>query len=262
MAFCSGCGAQMGSDERFCVKCGADQKAQAAGTPAVPVAAPQAPAPQAAIPPPVQRPMVVPPQYPPQPPAQPFAGMPPQYPPQPPVQPFAGMPPQFPPPIVMGMPPGAQPASKNPVVWLIVAAVIFGFWYIGTHDKDNTTPGTAPTTQTQPGPGGGGGGGGGGNTQALVAAQQFLNPSYNAVNGQVQVSQAQWLNGSNTAIATAGLGCEQEDANGQGLTQDQVTLTGPAAPGQTLPLPTFQIGAVAQGAAKVDCKITAVTPAN
>jgi hypothetical protein len=95
-----------------------------------------------------------------------------------------------------------------------------------------------------------------------VAAQQFLNPSYNAVNGQVQVSQAQWLNGSNTAIATAGLGCEQEDANGQGLTQDQVTLTGPAAPGQTLSLPTFQIGAVAQGAAKVDCKITAVTPAN
>jgi hypothetical protein len=257
MAFCSGCGAQMSSDERFCVKCGADQKAQAAGTPAVPVAAPQA-----AIPPSVQRPMGLPPQYPPQPPAQPFAGMPPQYPPQPPVQPFAGMPPQFPPPIVMGMPPGAQPASKNPVVWLIVAAVIFGFWYIGTHDKDNTTPGTAPTTQTQPGPGGGGGGGGGGNTQALVAAQQFLNPSYNAVNGQVQVSQAQWLNGSNTAIATAGLGCEQEDANGQGLAQDQVTLTGPAAPGQTLSVPTFQIGAVAQGAAKVNCKITAVTPAN
>ena len=38
MAFCSGCGAQMSSDERFCVKCGADQKAQAAGTPAVPSA--------------------------------------------------------------------------------------------------------------------------------------------------------------------------------------------------------------------------------
>ncbi len=95
-----------------------------------------------------------------------------------------------------------------------------------------------------------------------MAAQQFLNPSYNAVNGYVQVSQAQWLNGSNTAIAAAGLGCEQLDANGQGLTQDQVTLTGPAQPGQTLSLPTFQIGAVAQGAAKVDCKITAVTPAN
>ena len=132
---------------------------------------------RAAIPPPVQRPMGVPPQYPPQPPAQPFAGMPPQYPPQPPGQPFAGMPPQFPPPIVMGTPPGAQPASKNPVVWLIVAAVIFGFWYIGTHDKDNTTPGTAPTTQTQPGPGGGGAEAVGETLRPLWRRNNFLTPA-------------------------------------------------------------------------------------
>ncbi len=278
MAFCSSCGGPLAGNERFCAKCGADQTAQAAGAPAVPAAAPQAPAPQVATPPPAQPFMGVPPQYPPQPPAQPFAGMPSQFPPQPPAQPvsgmppqfpppsgqpYSGMPPQFPPPIVMGPPPGAQPASKNPLVWLIAAGVIFGLWYIGTHDKDNTNPGTAPTTQTQPGPGGGGGGGGGGNqNQAIVAAQKFTEGSYNAVDGQIQVTQGQWLNGSNVPLQAAMLGCEQMDANGQNLTQDQVTLTGPAAPGATVSLPTFSIGAAAQGAAKVNCKITAVETEN
>ncbi len=163
----------------------------------------------------------------------------------------------------MGAPPGAQPASKNPLVWLIAAAVIFGLWYIGTHDKDNTNPGTSPTTQTQPGPGGGGGGGGGGNQdQAIVAAQKFTEGGYNGVNGQIQVTQGQWLNGSNVALQAAMLGCQQMDANGQNLTQNQVTLTGPAPPGATVNLATFSIGAEAQGAAKVNCKITAVETQN
>jgi len=164
----------------------------------------------------------------------------------------------------MGAPPGAQPSSKNPLVWLIAAGVIFGLWYIGTHDKNNNqNPGTTPTTQTQPGPGGGGGGGGGGNqNQAIVAAQKFTEGSYNAVDGQIQVTQGQWLNGSNVAVQAAQLGCVQMDTNGQNLTQDQVTLTGPAAPGATVNLPTFSIGAAAQGAAKVNCKITAVETQN
>jgi hypothetical protein len=58
------------------------------------------------------------------------------------------------------------------------------------------------------------------------------------------------------------LGCEQTDANGQNLTQDSVTLPGPAPAGGTVNLPTFSIGAEAQGAAKVDCKITAVETEN
>src|SRR5580704_15347228 len=118
MAFCSSCGGQTGDNERFCPKCGADQKAQTAGAPAVSVAAPPAPAPPAAFPPSPSQPYAgVPPQYPP-PPAPPFAGMPPQY-PLPPGQPYSGMPPQFPPPIIMGAPPGAAPAGKNPLTWLI-----------------------------------------------------------------------------------------------------------------------------------------------
>jgi len=270
MAFCSSCGGHLESNERFCAKCGADQAAQAAGAPAVPsaapqVAAPQVLAPQVAIPPPPAQPFAgTPPQYTPPPPAQPFPGMPPQYPP-PPGQPFSGMPPQFPPPIIMGAPPGAQPASKNPLLWLVAAGVIFGLWYIGTHDKDNTqNPGGTPTGQTQPGPGGGGGGGGGGGNQnqAIIAAQKFTEGGYNGVNGQIQVTQGQWLNGSNVALQAAQLGCEQLDANGQNLTQDQVTLTGPAPPGATVTLPTFSIGAEAQGAAKVNCKITAVETEN
>jgi hypothetical protein len=156
-------------------------------------------------------------------------------------------------PIMMGPP---QPVKNNNWLWgaIIVCAILYGLYYIGQHDK--TDQGQNPPAQNQPPAGGGGG------DQAVVQAQKFINASYNAVSGYVQVSQAEWVNGSNIAIAAAGLGCEQLDANGQGVAQDSVTLTGPAQPGQTVTLPTFQIGTVAQGAAKVNCKITAVTPAN
>src|SRR5580704_9321141 len=122
MAFCSSCGGHLESNERFCAKCGAEQPAQAAGAPAVPSAAPQVAAPQ-----------VLPPQTP-----APQAAIPPPL-----AQPYAGMPPQYPPPIIMGAPPGTQPASKNPLLWLVAAGVIFGLWYIGTHDN-NSTPGGTP----------------------------------------------------------------------------------------------------------------------
>ena len=161
----------------------------------------------------------------------------------------------------MGAPPGAMPAKNNTLLYVVIAAaVLYGLYYIGTHDQ-NQTPGPTPAPQTQPGQQPGGGGGGNQN-QAIVAAQQFTEGSYNAVNGQIQVTQGQWLNGSNVPLAAAMLGCEQMDANGQNLTQDQVTLTGPAAPGATVTLPTFSIGAAAQGAAKVNCKITAVETEN
>jgi len=226
MAFCSSCGAQLEGDSHFCAKCGADQTAKAGGVPAVQAAAPQAPPPQAAYP---------------QHPVQPFAGTPPQYPP-----------PQGQIPVIMGAPPGAEPAKKNTLLYVIIAAaVLYFFYYRGTHDQ---TPDTTP--QTQPG------GGGGGGDQAVIAAQKFTG-SYNAVNGQIQVTQGQWINGSNVALAAVKLGCEQLDANGQALTQDPpITLTGPAPPGTTVTLPTFTIGAEAQGAAKVNCAITAVETEN
>ena len=235
MTFCSSCGAQLEGDSHFCAKCGADQTAKAGGAPAVQATAPQAPPPQAAFP---------------QQPAQPYAGIPPQY-PSPPSQPYAGMPSQYPPPqgqipVMMGVPPGTEPAKKNTLLYVIIAAaILYGFYYIGNHDQ-NQNPGPAP--QTQPG-------GGGGGNQAVVAAQKF-DGNYNAVNGQIQVTGGTWSNGSNIAVAAVKLGCEQIDANGQGLAQDTVTLTGPAPPGGTVTLPTFSIGAEAQGAAKVNCKIT------
>jgi hypothetical protein len=257
MAFCSSCGAQLEGDSRFCAKCGADQTANAGGAPAVPAAAPQA---------------AIPPQ-----PAQPFAGTPPQYPP-----------PHMPIP-VMTMPPAA-PAKGNTWLWvaIVVAAVLCGLYYIGTHDKQN--PGPTPTPQGQPGTPGPQGqpgtptpqaqpgqqpgfpqqqpanpgqqpAGQGGANQALVAAQEFAG-RYDGVNGYIQISQAQWRNGANVAIQTATLECIQYNAAGQSITQTQTTLRGPAQPGQTLSFSPFQIGAEAQGVAKVNCGIVAVTPAN
>jgi hypothetical protein len=181
------------------------------------------------------------------------------------VQPFAGAPPQYPLPpgqipVIMGAPPGALPEKKNTLLYVVIgAAVLYGLYSIGTHNQ-NQNPGTAPTPQTQPGgqqPGGGGGGG----SQAVVQAQQFTG-HYAAANGYIQISQGEWLNGSNVPLAAAELGCVQVDANGQNLTQNQATLPGPAQPGQTVAIPTFQLGAEAQGVAKVNCAITAVAAAN
>ena len=254
MAFCSSCGAQLDGDSRFCAKCGADQTANAGGAPAVPAAAPQA-----AIPPP---------------PAPPIAGMPPQYPPPPPAQPFAGMPPQYPPPHmpipVMTMPPAA-PAKGNTWLWvaIVAAAVLYGLYYIGTHDKQN--PGTTPTPQTQPGTPGPQGQPGpqtqpatpgqGGNNQALVA-QQSLTCRWLAQNGNVEITQAVWKNGSTVTIQTAQMETQQVSAAGQIVAQNQITLNGPSQPGQTITFPAFQMGALVQGVTQVNCGIIGVTPAN
>jgi hypothetical protein len=162
----------------------------------------------------------------------------------------------------MGAPPVAPAGNKNTLMYLVLGAVaLYGLYYLGTRDQAQNPP--APAPQTQPGQQPGQQPGGQGNqNQAIIAAQQFTEAGYNAVNGQIQVTQGQWINGSNVALAAAMLGCEQMDGNGQNLAQDQVTLTGPAQPGQTVTLPTFSIGAVAQGAAKVNCKITAVQTEN
>jgi len=166
----------------------------------------------------------------------------------------------------MGPPPTAPAANKNTLMYVVLgAAVLYGLYYLGTHDQAQNPPTPAP--QTQPGqqpaqPPAPQPGAPGDPNQALVAQQQFTEGAYNGVNGQIQVTQGQWINGSTVALASAMLGCEQMDANGQNLAQDQVTLTGPAAPGATVNLATFSIGAEAQGAAKVNCKITAVTTEN
>jgi hypothetical protein len=197
--------------------------------------------------------------------------------------------------MVMGVPPAA-PSKSGKWIWItiVVCAALYGFWYIGTHDKQSQTPTPqgqpgAPGPQGQPaapGPQGqpatpaqpGGPGpqaqpgapapqaqpgapGQGGANQALVAQQHFAG-RWDPVNGYVQISQAQWQNGSNVAMQSATLQCIQYDPNGQTITQQQITLRGPVQPGQTYTFPTFQMGQLAQGLAKVQCGIISVTPVN
>jgi len=129
-------------------------------------------------------------------------------------------------------------------------------------------PGQQPTGYPQQQPGGYPGqqpgqqpGGQGGANQALVQAQQFAwkgQPS----NGQIQITQAEWRNGSNVTIQAAQLECIQYGANNQPLSQLTKVLNGPVQPGQTINIQPFTLGAEAQGAANMKCGIVAVQPAN
>jgi hypothetical protein len=218
------------------------------------------------------------------------------------------MPPQFPVapgPIPVMMPPPA-PARGKGWLWgvVIAAAVLYGLYYIGSHQPQNqpqnpgqapapqvqpAAPGPqaqqpgAPTPQAQPGypqqqpgyqpqqpgyqpqqqpgypqqqPGAQGGG-----NPMLVRAQQFVG-RWDPVNGYVQVSNAQWRNGANVAVQSVTLECVQFAATGQVITQNQMKLNGPAQPGQIIPFPTFQMGAMMQGLARVQCGIVGAVPAN
>jgi hypothetical protein len=200
-------------------------------------------------------------------PVQPFAGMPAQYaPPDAPIPFIAGASASAPTVSPSRMPfltPGQvpmsvdvappAPAMKSRLWWLVILVVAAGVYLYYT--RTQAQQGTTPAQQTQPG------GSGGNQDQAVIAAQQFTG-GFNYVNGQIQLTNGRWVNGSNIPLAAATLGCGQLDANGQNLEQDQVMLNGPAQPGQTVTLPTFMIGAMVQGATEVRCKITAVEPAN
>ena len=254
--FCSKCGAQLEGNERFCVKCGHD--VTAAG--AVPAAAP---APVAAAPPP---PMAPPPQG---------YGAPPP--------PGYGAPGPIP---VMGVPPPAPP-KKNNMMWAVIAIAAAAGGYYYYHNQQTQTPANNPPQPiagpTQPGgggaPGGGPGGGGapvqpaapvqpggpgpGGPNAALVQAQQWSSTEEPA-NGQVQVQNGKWVNGSNVAIQTAVLECDQYNAAQAVIAQNQTNLTlsnPPLVPGNNATFSSFNAGAIATGVNTVNCGIVAVTPA-
>jgi len=125
-------------------------------------------------------------------------------------------------------------------------------------------PGQQPTGQ-QPGgnpgqaPGAPAPSGGGAN-QALVQQQQFTWKGA-PENGYVEITQAQWKNGSNVTIQSATLECAQFNAQKQMLSHMQTTLNGPLSAGQTMSFPQFQMGQLATGVAGVECAIIAVNPA-
>ncbi len=260
MAFCSKCGAKLDGDERFCAKCGNVIAANGAAVPvgavvtSAPVASAAAPAASAPAPMP-----------------QPVTPAPFPYPAQPPI------------PIVMGTPPG-QP-KRNGVMWtlIIVAAVLVGLYYIGTHKTPAqpgatpAQPGQPPASGQQPGP----------QQQPPAPAQappapakppgvpapqpganpalvqlQVFSGQWHPINGYVQISEARWTNRSNVAIQSAILECDQYAANGSVLAPMRTTLNGPVQSGGTDTFNTFNIGSLVQGVSTVNCGIVAVTPAN
>lgn len=178
----------------------------------------------------------------------------------------------------MAVPPTAPPKG-NHWLWIVIigGALAYGGYYYNQHNQQQTPgqapapeaqPGT-PTPQGQPGPQAQtpgpepqpGAQAPGGDNQALVQAQQFAG-RFESQNGYIEILQAQWRNGANVAIQSAALECVQVTQTGQTISQMQTTLNGPAQPGQTIVFPTFQMGAVAQGVAKVNCGIVGVTPVN
>jgi hypothetical protein len=83
-------------------------------------------------------------------------------------------------------------------------------------------------------------------------------------NGQVEISNGQWTNHSTVAIQSATLECIQYGANGQPMTQNQITIdgrNGPVPPQHTITFDPFAVGAVVQGATRANCGIVAVVPA-
>jgi hypothetical protein len=175
----------------------------------------------------------------------------------------------------VAMPPQA-PAKKSGMMWVaIIIAAVGGYYYYQHHQP---TPATAPTTQpaTAPQPGGApgaapqpaapaqpGGPGPGGPNAALVQEQQFSGQP-EPVNGYVQVQNGKWTNGSNVAIQSAVLECDQYDTSQAVLAQNQTNLTlsnPPLSAGGYATFGPFNAGQIVQNVNSVNCGIVAVTPA-
>jgi hypothetical protein len=229
MAFCPKCGTQLAGNERFCVSCGNDVSATVAA------AAPAAPAPVT----PVQ--------------AAPVA-----YAPAPTAPPVAPYPQYYPPPgqIPIMAAPQEVPKHHGGAWWIIIiAGVLFGLWYIGTHDQQSQQAPTPPPGGA-PAPTG---------PNAAILAQQVYTTNWNVINGDLHLSNQQWVNNSTTTIQSADLECDQYDQTGADLAQKHVQLTdqtgGAVKPGTTESFGDLDLGAAVTGLTKVNCGIVGVTPA-
>lgn len=237
MAFCSKCGAQLEGNERFCRGCGHDLSAAAASA-----SAPVAPAPAA---------------------APPFAAYPapPPFSP-PPAASFVAPPPQFYP------APGQIPIMTTPQevpkhhgwIWgvIIVAGILYGLYYIGSHDKQSQPQGQNPTQQpgTAPQPGG---------PNAALLKQQVFTSQWRVANGDVQLFNQKWDNRSNVTIVAASAECDQLDQSGSVLSKKPIDLEDQTdaalQPGYTKEFDDLDIGPAVQGVSSLNCGIVSVTPA-
>jgi hypothetical protein len=262
MAFCGNCGNQLQGDERFCVKCGHDVRANGTAAPGAtaPAAVASAPAAAASTPPVTgvhTAAAAAPPQY--AMPGQPVAAPPPHY-----AQPG-------PIPVAVGVPAGAVPRKNNGLVWVIGLLVVLGGWYYFHNKKPQQTqtqptgvapaqPGNAPGAAPQPGvavqPGDPGP-----SDAALVQAQHFSG-QWRVVNGSVEVYDLRWTNGSNEAMQSSLLECDQYSANDEVLAQFRTTLNGPVQPGGVGTYNPFMMGVEAQGLKAVNCAFVGATPAS
>jgi hypothetical protein len=232
MAFCPKCGTKLAGNEQFCVSCGNDVRATLAA----------AAAPAAAAPAPVTPVQAAPTPYAPTPTAPPAAPYPQYYP----------APGQIP----IMVPPQEVPKHHGYAWWIvIIAGVLFGLWYIGTHDKQSQQAPTPPPGGAPPATG----------PNAAILAQQTYTTNWNVINGDVHLSNQQWVNNSTTTIQSADLECDQYDQSGADQAQKHVDLTdqtGAAVkPGTTEEFGDLDIGAAVTGLTKVNCGIVGVTPA-
>jgi hypothetical protein len=236
MAFCPKCGTQLTGNEQFCVSCGNDVRATIAADTAPVAAAPVTPVQPAA-----------PVSYAPAPTAPPAAPYPQYYPAPGQIQPG-----QIP---IMAAPPEV-PKHHGAAWWVvIIGGVLFGLWYIGTHDQQSQQAPTPPPGGAPPATG----------PNAAILAQQTYTTNWNVINGDVHLSNQQWVNNSNTTIQSADLECDQYDQSGADQAQKHVDLTdqtGAAVkPGTTEEFGDLDIGAAVTGLTKVNCGIVGVTPA-
>ena len=144
---------------------------------------------------------------------------------------------------------------------IIIAGVLFGLWWIGTHDQQSQQPGTPPAGATPP-PGGAPPAAG---PNAGAVAQQAYTTDWNVVNGDVHLSNQKWVNNSNVTIQSADLECDQYDQTGADLAQKHVALTDQTGasikPGDTEQFGDLDLGPAVTGLTKVNCGIVGVTPA-
>ncbi len=171
------------------------------------------------------------------------------------------------------MVPPVEGAKKNNTLWVVIAiaAAVGGWYYYQNHQPTTATTPTAPQTAPQPGgappqpatPAQPGGPGPGGPNAALVQQQQWSSTEAPA-NGYVQVQNGKWVNGSQVAITSAVLECDQYDANQAVLAQNQTNLTlsnPPLTPGGNATFQNFNAGQIVQNVNSVNCGIVDVTPA-
>jgi hypothetical protein len=180
-------------------------------------------------------------------------------------------------PVGLGTLPEAPAKSGGKMwTWIVIAAVVAGGYF---YEKSIQAPATAPATApAQPGgtapqgapaqPGGTAPGVPAPGTPAQPATtgplvqQQAFAGHWRAIYGKVELTNTSWTNNSNTAMQSATLECDQYAANGSDLSQAQMTLTGPVQPGGKVTFNPIQMGSVSNLMTKVNCWISAVTPAN